>query len=277
MNQETARIASPTELEFSIEGLARYSGHVTLGGFLYQLRNLYEGLGLADRLISGRPEPTAEYRITDLQHSSPATVRIEARPRRADFDVTAEILDGFVGAMRQIAESGTAPQWVDRDLLERLRDLNKPVGRSVRSAKVVRNGVTVDLTKELAAKIEVILAPEETFEGSIKGKLEAINLHANTNAFRIYPAAGPSRVTCHFSDELRQDAIKAVDRYVIVSGILKYKANARFPEDIEVKEIETLPEPDELPTLRELRGVSPEATGDLTAAEFVRRIRDEWE
>ena len=60
-------------IEFTVEGLPRYSGDVTLGGFLYQLRNLHEALHLTDRLLSKSPKATAIYRITDLSHTSPKT------------------------------------------------------------------------------------------------------------------------------------------------------------------------------------------------------------
>ncbi len=264
-------------IEFSVEGHARHNGHVTLGGFLYQLRNLYEALNLTDRLVTGQPEPTAEYRIIDLRHDSPATVNIAARPKSIREDMTARILDGFVGAMQQIEEFGNAPPWVDRDLLERLRDLNRPVGRTVSHARVRRRGQQVTLSAELRAKIDLILAPEETFEGSVKGDLEAINVHDNNNTFRIYPSAGPGRVTCHFPDNLRDQAISAIDQLVIVHGVLRYKANARFPDEIDVRDIEVVEQPDDLPTLTELRGIARGATGDLTAVEYVRGLRDGWD
>ena len=269
--------AQANTIEFRVDGLARYSGDITLGGFLYQLRNLYEALNLTDRLLSKSPKATAIYRITDLSHTSPATVEIAATPRSPDFDHTNDILDGLVGSMSQIAKDGTAPNWVDRDLLKRLRDLNGPVGRSVRAARLRRKGRTVELNQLLKAKIELILAPEETFEGSLKGRLEAINLHDQTNTFRIYPPAGASRVTCHFPEELRKAAISALDRNVMVAGVLKYKASAPFPEAIDVREIDVLPDAEELPRLVELKGAAPEATDRQTPAEFVRKLRDEWD
>ena len=32
-----------------------------------------------------------------------------------------------------------------------------------------------------------------------------------------------------------------------------------------------------LPSLRDLYGIAPNATGDLTTEEFVRQLRDEWD
>lgn len=119
--------------------------------------------------------------------------------------------------------------------------------------------------------------PEESFEGSVKGRLEAINLHDDKNTFRIYPVAGPSRVTCHFPEDLRDQAVAAVDRNVIVYGELKYKANAPFPDEIEVEKIEILPPDEDLPALMELRGVAKGAIGDRSVLEYLRQVRNEWE
>lgn len=266
-----------SRIEFSFEGLAKHSGHVTLGGLLYQLSNLYNALKHADRLITGAPKPTVHFRVVDLRHTSPATITIEARPVKSDRDYTEEIMGGFVGAMDQIGTDGKAPEWADRDFLKHISAINRPVGRSVRAARISHGGTEVHLTHELQHKIEVILAPEETFGGSIKGRLEAINLHDDENTFRIYPAVGPQRVICRFPDELRDEAIGAVDRGVVVEGLMKYRANADFPEEIEVRSIEILPKDDELPTLDELRGIAPGLIEGKTAAEYVRGIRDEWD
>ena len=187
------------------------------------------------------------------------------------------LLKRTIGGTYVSIEFGNAPPWVDRDLLERLRDLNRPVGRTVSRARVRRRGQQVTLSAELRAKIDLILAPEETFEGSVKGDLEAINVHDNNNTFRIYPSAGPGRVTCHFPDNLRDQAISAIDQLVIVHGVLRYKANARFPDEIDVRDIEVVEQPDDLPTLTELRGIARGAPGDLTAAEYVRGLRDGWD
>lgn len=264
-------------VEFTIEGLSRDEGDITLGSFQYQLRNFSEALNQTDRIVSGEPKPTVRFRIVGLSHTSPATVKVAAIPKRPDVDHSGEILDRFVGALDQIARTGTAPEWVDRELLEYLRNLNKPVGRSVRAARLARNGLVVALNRELEAKIDVILAPEETFDGSIKGRLEAINLHLGTNAFRIYPIIGPPRVTCHFPESLREEAVGAVDRNVIAYGELKYRANAPFPSELDVREIELLPPDGELPMLTELRGAVRGTTGGLSTLEFIQQVQDEWD
>lgn len=264
-------------IDLEIEGLGRHGGLIPLGSFRLQLQHFHEALNLTDRLVSGYGDPTARYRVASMRQESPARITIEARPKHVDEDYTPDILDGLVGALLEIDETGQAPRWVDRDLLERLRKLNSPIGSRLRSSTIRRNGREVALDRELRAKIDVILAPVESFDGFVKGHLEAINLHESANNFRIYPVVGPNRVTCHFPEEMRGKAVQAVDETVVVYGELQYKANAPFPDEIDVDDMEVIPPDDELPSLSDLRGAQPDATGGKSSVEFVREVRDEWE
>jgi len=104
--------------------------------------------------------------------------------------------------------------------------------------------------------------------------LEAINVHDGANVFRIFPDVGPSRVTCHFPSLLERDAVQAIRRFVEVTGILRYKAAADYPHEIEVRALEVLPLEEDLPSLEDLRGSAPDCTGHLLSEEFVRGLRD---
>ena len=122
----------------------------------------------------------------------------------------------------------------------------------------------------------MVSMPEETAWGGIDGRLEAINVHDQANVFYIYPVIGPTRIKCHFPSDLREIAVGSVDREIRVSGTLKYKARAPHPHEIEVENLEPLPQDDDLPTLASLRGISPNATNGVPSEIFVRQLRDAW-
>ena len=130
------------------------------------------------------------------------------------------------------------------------------------------------MTGEFKAKIDLTMAPEDTYAGFVRGALEYINIHGGQKVFRIYPQVGPNKVTCHFPDELKDMAISAVGRFVEVHGIMRYKSVSTFPHQIDVKKLEVLPNEDELPSIFDLRGIAPDLTGSLTSEEFVRSLRD---
>src|SRR5690606_1760169 len=122
-------------------------------------------------------------------------------------------------------------------------------------------------------RIAAELAPESTALGSVRGRLEHINLHKDANGFRIYPVVGPPSIECRFPQELQEDASRAIGRNVRVHGKLHYRARSNLPYRIAVSRIVTLPFDSELPSLMELRGMAPEATGEASSEDFVRSLR----
>ncbi len=68
---------------------------------------------------------------------------------------------------------------------------------------------------------------------------------------------------------------RAIDKFVTISGDLKYKKWDRHPHAVEVTDIDIHEDDDKLPSIFAVRGVSPEATGELSSEDFVRKIRDE--
>ncbi|MDV2503611.1 MAG: hypothetical protein RX318_06635 [bacterium] len=263
-------------IKSQIKGLESDDGYVRLNAFVTHLQNLRNTLINIDRLVSRKKRGSAYYRVVELDCSSPATIVIDAQPHTEDIDNREEVEKRFFRGMRQIKETGTAPENLDRATLEQLKELASQAGKTVESATISNGEHTIDLTEGLKAKVDVLLAEVDSTEGSIEGMLEAINIHKGANVFRIYPIIGPKKVSCHFPNRLREDAIGAVDNFVSIEGTLKYMKNAPFPHEIKVSKIEVYPPEDELPSLEDLRGIAPEATGDMSSEEFVRKIRDEW-
>jgi hypothetical protein len=73
------------------------------------------------------------------------------------------------------------------------------------------------------------------------------------------------------------EAIAGVGRRVEVTGMLKYRRGASFPNAIAVTAIDPFPPEDELPSWDDLRGRAPDATGIVSSEAFVRRLRDAWD
>ena len=84
-------------------------------------------------------------------------------------------------------------------------------------------------------------------------------------------------VACHFRSDLRDLAISALGAEVAVTGLLKYRSGEPFPYAINIDEIEVYPPENELPTIDDLRGLAPDATGDVPSEKFIADRRDDWE
>ena len=119
---------------------------------------------------------------------------------------------------------------------------------------------------------------EERCISTVDGRLERINIHKNANTFTIYSSVLPRPpVTCKFPEALLGDVQRALGRFVSVRGKCFYRPGTAFLYRIDVWEMEVLPPSEELPSLSDLCGIAPDATGDKSSEQFVRELRDEWD
>jgi len=268
----------PTEkIRLTVEGLSVDEGHVRLRDFLQELDSLRQALRTTDRLISGEAKPTLYYRIVGLSHSSPATVELEPVCTNPAVDTRNPILSGFLKTLYAIKQESPIPPWVTSDLLQHLEKVAKPVGKTVHSAHVSGNGSDIDLDRDFQIKLERLLSLEEQALGSVEGRLEKINVHLGANIFEIYPSIGPNSIKCHFPASLEHTAIHSVKCWVTVTGKLTYKRPDEYPSKVDVASMDVHPAIEDLPSLSDLKGVAPRATGRYKSETFVRRLRDEWQ
>ncbi len=268
-------MATPDRITLVIEGLPEDEGRVRFATFMTQLQNLNATLNRLDR-EANEGKAATYFEIAELSYASPVRVVLEAKQVRGQ-----PLFDGaVVQSLDRITKTLSAPEAdlskLDADLLEDIRRIARPVGKQVKATALLFNGSTFDLTENLTTRLEKALAVEEECDGSLDGMLEQINIHSGANTFVIFPAIGPKRLTCRFPGRLYDDAVAAVGRRVEVSGTLKYRAGADYPHEIAVTAIEAWPPDYELPDWDDLRGLAPDATGELSSEAFIREMRDEW-
>jgi hypothetical protein len=159
--------------------------------------------------------------------------------------------------------------------LQAFREFVDQPSRNLTAFTVAREGdAPITITDEIGLAIDTAISGEITEEGRMSGLLESINIHADANRFNIYPAAGPSRVVCHFPRSKLDEAVEALGKHVCVSGSFKYRKHELVPHEVIVRDIEIFPLDDQLPSLAGLRGIAPNATGDVDSVAFVRSIRN---
>ncbi len=261
-------------ITIKIEGAFTDEGHVRLSEFVQQLEAVRAALKHTERLVSGSEEPSLYYRIVDLNHSSPTTVVIEAVPIKPQGDNGERTVKRFLTTVRMIKKRGRVPNDADLDALEAYKNLGAVLEKNVSSVSFLNEKRGADLDRSFRSKLDEIIGPDELAEGSISGTLEWLNLH-NVNRFNIYPVIGPQKVVCDFTAQLRQKVKAGIDRHVRVYGQLRYKKRDNFPYAVNVSDLEILLPEEELPTLEELRGIAPDATGHISAEEFIESLRDE--
>lgn len=257
-----------------IEGLPEDDGEVRLAAFMSQLQNLSATVSRLDR-DANNGKPASYFRIAELSYSSP--VRVVIKPNHLPKSpYVGHIVIESLGRIAEALENGHDLTQVDADVLEDIRGLVRPVGKTVKNATLIFNDHRLDLTERVGIKIDEALAVDEECDGSLDGMLDQINVHLGANTFHIYPEVGARKVTCHFPSRLFDDAVSAVGRRVEVSGTLRYRAGASYPHQIAITHIDAFPPDHELPEWEDLRGRAPNATSGISSEAFVRELRNEW-
>jgi hypothetical protein len=269
------------QITIQLQGSPEDDGHIRLSEFLAQLEATRTALKNTERLVTGSDEPSLYYRVINLSYASPATVVLEAvsRPEQQataaveHIDHSAETVNEFFASLRRIRDERRAPRNADLQALQAYRDLAAVTEKHIPSIRISNTAATVDIDATFRMAVDEIIGPDELVEGSISGMLEKVNLH-NTTRFDIFPTVGPQHVACNFAPELKREVIRGLAQYVNVRGTLRYKRLSEFPHAVDVAEIEIFPPEEDLPSLYDIRGIAPGATGDLTADEFVDSIRN---
>jgi hypothetical protein len=154
--------------------------------------------------------------------------------------------------------------------LQAFKKLARPLhGRS----KAVRIDDTV-LTAAFEANADRILGDTLPSDGFVTGRLEKINVHER-NEFVLFPPIQGYSILCRFHDRDLNQVRDAIKRTVTVSGKMHYAPDSPFPRLVDVRTMDIHPTDDQLPTLSELRGIGAGCTGELTAVEYVRSLRNE--
>ena len=247
--------------------------------FINQLDAIRTTLSRLESELSESDSSPLQYNIVDLGHQSPATVLLEVVPGDRGLDISALLANKFVEGLKSIIR-GSIPKDYDSDLLEPFKKIGPPVSKknSPRYLSLVSiefEDDKVDIEESLETKIDEIVGPDEIIQGSLSGILEMLNIHAHVNTFRIFPIVGPKKADCHFKSNQLENAIAGINHYVNVTGNLQYKRRDKFPYAVSDAEIEIYPDEQDLPSIFDLKGISPNATGEMKSEEFVRRLRNE--
>jgi hypothetical protein len=246
-----------------------------LDDFLEQMETIRTAFRETERLIWHR-DPSLYLRIKELRKNSPALVVLEAVSdevdERADAAYASYVVRSLTTNLRIISKKKRLPSKMDLPTVEAYRELAIPLEKHRLQIQIRAGNHTADLNPSFRQILEQAIGRDEFSYGSISGTLEEINLHGE-NRFRLYPTVGPTRIIGYFRSKDRKKFTAALDKYVTVYGRLRYKTWEDFPhqvnaDDVQIHDIE-------IPTLLDLKGASPGATGDLTTQEYLDHLRDE--
>ncbi len=187
--------------------------------------------------------------------------------------VGASVAHAFVEGMKAIEQRAERPALFDDYLLDKAKHLSSISNRDDVARMMVSSGNSeVHINQHIAANVDTLIGVRYEEIGAVEGRIEGVNVHRR-NVFSMYEFMNERRVECFFGDELYDEVIAALRKRAIVYGTVKTNARGE-PLSVRAERIERLRSRNELPSISDLRGIDPDFTGGVDAAEYVRVIRD---
>jgi len=261
-----------------IDGVTDFGGDVKLAHFIEKLSALRAGLIEADHIISGASQATVDYLVSDLSHSSPAAVTLKPFPIADNGADPVGIINFFVQCIDEIRRLKIRPNRVTENLLASIKKLvSGAEGTYERAWLKTSEGRSAALDRETSTAIDALLVNlTRKSLGSIKGVVKKYFGVGERPYFKIFPAIGNVEIKCLFPPNLIDKASSAVEHTATVEGELHYTEGEFWPFEVKVRDIRVHKKDSELPTLMSLFGAVPNATGEMSAVEFIRFNRNGW-
>lgn len=262
-----------------MEGSKDQQGHVLAADFMQKLENLLSALNGIDRIESKTDKLTLNYRIVAATHSSPLSVSLEpfyrTRARIEGSDHIERRNKRFFGELNAIRAGIPLSPEVDETLLECFSGLADGLGEGFTRTTILNGMVSVEIDQNFETNVRKLLNEEDASYGGEEGMLEAINLHGSPRCW-IYPKIGAAKMRCDFQPGMKDLVVKYIGRFIRVEGVKFFRPHSPYAFRIAAKELIPLEEESAI-SLHSIRGIAPDATGSITATDFVRKLRDEWE
>lgn len=264
------------KVSFVIEGPDENNGHLELSVFVEKVKHF---LDMLNRRVKESVDEAVVFHVVHLSHSSPAT--IACVPRASEMKSATVAVQAIGGVLMDVKSENF--QNLSHAVLSAMEQLAKfnPTKVSQAEVRIIENDNGSEQVYKMDDRFKEQLSrarqQEDRVVSTIDGRLEQINIHNNVNTFRIYASSPASySVNCGFPPNLLETVQSSLGAFVSVSGECLYRPEAPFPYKINVQEMRILPPSEELPTLSDLYGIAPGATGGMSSERFVRELRDAW-
>lgn len=193
-----------------------------------------------------------------LVHIEPGCVLLPVRAEPAIDDVSPsrlrEVAAVVAEGLATIEDAAVRPSYFTDRALEQARELAKLAAPEMPIA--VRNGrARTSLTARLVANVEEVLGEDEQTIGTVEGKLEALNVHGQSNRFSVYDALTGSKVECNLTSRVTVEDLRlAIGRRVSVRGPVRSRPGGRVVS-VQAEELHILPAEEDLPSPEDVFGI----------------------
>ncbi|MGF7169417.1 hypothetical protein FHS91_001076 [Sphingobium xanthum] len=223
--------------EIAVTGSGEEEGMPEFDAWRLEIGALAEILEAIDEQIHSKA--TITWRLADLHHSTPTiALRPEWNTELASRPVDA-VMALWFSAVSDL-RNGKDPEALGARALDAVRKALRPIGNGLRLVDFSYGERADALDVQISAALSNIKFKTEVAEEDWEGSLDELNLHNETNTFRLYPAVSRRWITCDFTPEQEALVRDNLQHKVSVTGEAVYRPKEMLPHRIRVKSIERL-------------------------------------
>ena len=246
---------------------------VPVRSLLRVLGDVTDMLSDIDASVSNNRSGSVSWLIEDVSLINPMVVTLVGVPN-GDADNGIEVVHYAIEGLREV-ERGTEriPRHFTVHTLEKAKDMTAVLADGVQRVTLARpGGESLTVSQHLAANAEALLPKEYDELGTIRGKLESLDIH-QTYGLSVWDILRRRRIECHFPPEIYETACGLMGRRVDASGKIRYSQEG-VPIRMHVERMRVLSDHDAIGEV--LNGPPMDITGGIDPVEYVRKIRDAY-
>lgn len=248
-------------------------GKIPLSAFSKAISKLQRILQEVDERVS-KGEGHNVWAISNLSMASPAEVSIEPLETKERLDAGRSVglvIDG----LSSLNEAPKRPDGFSDVALKRVREFAAIKDtKTIDDIRLLNGEQEVSVTAHIIANVdELIGVPTKDTLGSIRGRLDIINVHMGLQV-GIYQELDGKYIKAIIEEDDEKILVQVKDllgRSIVAIGEIK-RNKFGVPRQIRVKKIESTPKDT---NIEDSFGIDPDFTDGLSVDEFLKRQRDE--
>jgi len=184
-----------------------------------------------------------------------AVVHFKPEPYKANPHLIAPSLRAINDGIKMIRKRPERPRfWSDR-ALRNAKELAEvlDVETGVDHVSVKADQAALDITRKVSANVDELIGSEYKSLGTVEGRLRTVT-EAGGIHFVVQDAVTHNNVRCFFDVERADEYMSAWRKRVAVYGEIRYRKDG-VALSITVHKFRVLRESDELPSVRDMRGI----------------------
>ena len=182
--------------------------------------------------------------------------------------------DAVFGACSQglalLDQTPEIPPYYTAQMLRAAKTLVSLLNDSLAQITIRYRGEAVVPTQRVAANVDILTRTYEQ-PGTVEGMLEQVIGHSEYK-FYIYDTLTGARVSCSFTDALRDDVRQALFARAQVSGIVTFTHDGQA-ESVKVEHVRIMPGQADLPQFYEVRPLN--ITGGKDPVQFLEELYED--